>query len=133
MQRISPKKYAVILHQVLAGLPDRDVTSAVQLFVKLVARHKDLSKADRIIRAFQKIADKQENITAVNVITAQAIEPHLLDTVQKDLEAVLNTQVRLSHSVDHAVIGGAIVKYGDTVVDGSVRKRIELLAKSLAQ
>lgn len=133
MQRISPKKYAVILHQVLAGLPEKDVPRAMQSFVKLVARHKDLSKADRIIKAFQQYADQQSGMTEVTVVTAIELDQYQQTLVVHDLKKIFGEALRVKQEIEPGMIGGAKLKYGDTIVDGSIRQRLQTLATSFTK
>ncbi len=133
MQRISPKKYATILYELVASQSDDKAKESLSSFVKLVARNKDLAKIDRVIRAFQKLADQQERMTAVTMTTAHPVDHETLQAVTHELKKVLGTDVRLTHSLDQRLIGGAVLRYGDIVVDGSVRKRIELLGKTIAK
>ena len=41
--------------------------------------------------------------------------------------------VSLSETVDRQIIGGAVVKIGDRIIDGSVRTRLSTMRRSLAQ
>jgi F-type H+-transporting ATPase subunit delta len=43
----------------------------------------------------------------------------------------LGTEVDLSVSVDHALIGGVVIRAGDLVIDASLRGRMSRLANTL--
>jgi F-type H+-transporting ATPase subunit delta len=47
------------------------------------------------------------------------------------LERRLGRAVRLHASVDPALLGGAVVQFGDFVIDGSLRRRVERLAATM--
>jgi F-type H+-transporting ATPase subunit delta len=51
----------------------------------------------------------------------------LSEALGKKLERNINMQVRL----DKSLIGGAVIRAGDTVIDGSIRGRLTKLAESL--
>lgn len=133
MQKISPKKYAVILYRLLSDVPERDIPGALKSFVTMVARHKNLSKADRIIRAYQRYADQQAGITEVMVTTASALDHRDAATIADGLKKVFGDQVRISQVTDATLIGGIKLAYGDTIVDGSVRQRLHALATTLSK
>jgi F-type H+-transporting ATPase subunit delta len=133
MQKISPKKYAVILHQVLSGLPEKDIPKALELFVKLVARYKNLSKTDRIIRAYQHITDKESGVTEVTVVTAAELDQHQQALIVQDLKKIFGEAMRVKQETEPGMIGGVKLKYGDTIVDGSVRQRLQTLATSFTK
>ncbi|MFA5052265.1 MAG: ATP synthase F1 subunit delta [Patescibacteria group bacterium] len=133
MQKISHKKYAVILHRLLSDVPDHDVPAALKAFVSLVARHKALSKFDRIVRAYQHYADQQAGITEVTVTSASALDHKDTRVIADDLKKEFGEQVRIKHETDPTMIGGIKLSYGDTIVDGSVRQRLQELAYILSK
>ncbi|MFH1207022.1 MAG: ATP synthase F1 subunit delta [Patescibacteria group bacterium] len=133
MQKISPKKYAVILHQVLSGLPEKDMPQAMKLFVKMVARNKNLSKTDRIIRSYQHIADQESGVTEVTVVTAAEPDQHQHALIVQDLKKIFGEALRVKQETEPSMIGGVKLKYGDTIVDGSIRQRLQTLATSFTK
>ncbi|MFA6553351.1 MAG: ATP synthase F1 subunit delta [Patescibacteria group bacterium] len=133
MQKISPKKYAIILHQVLSGLPEKDITKALKVFVKMVARNKSLSKADRIIRSYQQIADREQGVTEITVMTATDLDQHQHTLIAQDLKKMFGEHLRIKQETDAGLIGGVKLKYGDTIVDGSIRQRLQALAIALTK
>jgi F-type H+-transporting ATPase subunit delta len=51
----------------------------------------------------------------------------------KSLEKRLDRSVRLTFEQDEDVIGGAVIRAGDLVIDGSLRAQLERMRQSLAQ
>jgi F-type H+-transporting ATPase subunit delta len=75
-------------------------------------------------------ADHEKAID-VEVVSAQELDAEqqrqLSEALGKKLERNINMQVRL----DKSLIGGAVIRAGDTVIDGSIRGRLTKLAESL--
>ena len=65
-------------------------------------------------------------------ISAQELTGEQSKKLQAVLERRLGRAVRLHPQVDKSLVGGAIVRYGDFVVDGSLRGRIERLGAAMS-
>jgi F-type H+-transporting ATPase subunit delta len=131
MRNISPRKYAISLYESLCDIQKNEISAVIKSFVSLLVRNKDISKADKIVKAFRKFYCEKENILEVSVTTAGLLDDDIKAMVIKQLNGSLNKEIELQATTDKSTIGGIILKYDDTVVDGSVKRRIELLADSL--
>ena len=131
MRNIPPKKYAISLYESLCDVQKNEISAFIKSFFGLLARNKDIPKADKIVKAFRKFYCEKEGILEVSVTTAETLDNDIKAMVVKQLNGSLNKEIELQAKADKNMIGGIILKYGDTVVDGSVKRRIELLADSL--
>jgi F-type H+-transporting ATPase subunit delta len=73
-----------------------------------------------------------ENIADVQVISAFPLEAGQRERLAKALQKRLRCEIRLSCEVDPHLIGGAVVRAGDMVIDGSLRARLERLAAEIS-
>ncbi len=100
-------------------------------FVAVLARNKRLGLLPEIAAQFEALRAEQERTLEVEVISAHPLSPEdeqrLVDALAKRYER----EVQLTARVDANLIGGAIVRAGDTVVDGSVRGKLEKLSETL--
>jgi len=131
MQKITPKQYAISLYESLQDIDKEKIPEMIKSFINLLAKKKDLKKADKIIKAFQQYLCEQENILEVSVVAAKPLDEAVKHNIINQLKSSLNKIVELKEEQDASLIGGAVLKYGDVVVDGSIKRRIELLADSL--
>ena len=69
-----------------------------------------------------------ENAVDVEVIAASKLTPDQESRYAAALQKKLGRQVRLHTKVDSSLIGGAVLKAGDLVIDGSIKGRLERLA-----
>ena len=134
MKKVNPKKYAKALYEVVDELDGFQVQAEIKNFVKLLAKNKDLRLADKIIIEFEKYSKEQAGILDVEVISAKvltgAAKKELIDQIKKERKV---EQVEIVNLEDVSLIGGLIVKIGDTVLDGSLKTRLELLKRELQQ
>jgi F-type H+-transporting ATPase subunit delta len=131
MTKITPRQYAVSLYESIAGKKPAEVSPLVQSFVALLQEHRVLSQADKIVTAFRQYAYEQEGIVAVTATTAQEMDHVTTASIIKSLENVLGKKVVLRSAVDSEQMGGLKVRFGDVVVDGSIRTRLAALKDHL--
>lgn len=100
-------------------------------FVTLLAEAKRLALLPDILTLYQALLAERENITQVEVISAQEIGNGLRDKIQSNLEKKFASKVLIEYHIDESLIGGAIIRTGNQVIDGSIRYKLNRLAESL--
>lgn len=91
-----------------------------------------LGLLDSLAKEYGRLVDAHHGIEHVQVITAVPLAPSELQQVSGRLAAALGKKVVVESKVDPALLGGLVVRVGDQLIDGSVRKSLELLGKELA-
>ncbi len=84
-----------------------------------------------IATAYQELHDQSLNRVRARVTVAREPNEALRKSIAESLSKALGKEVVPSFSVDPAVLGGAIVRVGERVYDGSVRRRMVRLRRSL--
>ena len=69
---------------------------------------------------FEEIKNVQSNNKLASVTLAYNADTALLESLRLSLEKKFNCSINLDVKIDSAIIGGTIVKVGDTVIDDSV-------------
>lgn len=118
---------AALLMDVLGELPE----SSLSKFVAVLAENKRLLLMPEIRELFQLMKAQQEHAVDVSVTTAFPMDDQVLQQLGKALSDRLGRQVKIASSVDRGLLGGALIRTGDTVIDGSVRGRLDKLAKAI--
>jgi F-type H+-transporting ATPase subunit delta len=127
----NPRVSAEALAQLLidAGGPGLDEHG--RNFMRTLADNRRLSYLPEISALFDQLKDGAEGVVDVTVTTAVALESAQRAPLAAALERRLGRQVRLHCETDRALIGGAVVRAGDLVIDGSVRTRLDRIAYEL--
>ena len=81
---------------------------------------------------FQDYRSQSEGAIEAELIAAMEVGETQLSAIQAALTERLGKKVTLTSRIDESLIGGAIIRAGDTVIDGSVRGQLEKLATTLA-
>ena len=99
--------------------------------VKLLVSNGRIGVLPEIARAYAALRAEAENTVAAEIITAAEIDARQRKQFTTALQAKLGRTVKLEFAVDRELVGGAVVRAGDWVVDGSVRGQLEQLAGAL--
>ena len=73
-----------------------------------------------------------ERVVEADMITAAAIDEDQQAAFSEALQSRLGRNVKLNFSVDESLIGGAVIRAGDWVIDGSVKAQLEQLVGAVA-
>ncbi len=100
-------------------------------FVDLLIDKQREEQIVSVLSAYRAIRDEQLGIARVSVRSALSLSDEDRAAVAKTLEERIGKRVRLTVSVDPSLIGGLVVKVGDTVYDGSVSHRLATLRERM--
>ena len=116
------------------GLIDRTlggrVMPTVLNFLKVVARHGRFGMLPAIVRSYRKLVNEKAGRAEVLVRTATPLPDDLRGNVVAALESRLGKQIDLQTEIDPSLIGGMVIRVGDTVFDGSIANRLERLRQT---
>ncbi|MCF7820138.1 MAG: F0F1 ATP synthase subunit delta [Candidatus Pacebacteria bacterium] len=130
--KISAKQYAQALLEIIEGKDDKAAKQSVLDFCSLLKSNNQLAQTEKIIYYFRKLYNKRYNIIEAEVLTKKALSAKLLTEVEAYLKALdKDSQVEISHKSSDKIIGGIVVKYGDKILDNSLKTRLRQLKTSL--
>ena len=101
-------------------------------FIQLLADNGRLAALPQVAAQFAALRAEVENTVDVTVTSALPLTAEQSEKLVQALSRRLRRTVRLSATVDPSLIGGAVVRAGDFVIDGSLRGRVERLANTMA-
>lgn len=102
-------------------------------FMQTLAENRRLGVLPQIAQIFEELRADVENVADVHVTSAVQLSDVQRERLAAALKKRLKRTVRLHCDVDASLIGGAIVRAGDFVIDGSLKARLERLAAQMAQ
>jgi len=97
-----------------------------------LAQNGRLVELPEIATLFDALKDEADGVVDVTVTAATALDAKQQETLTTALTHRLKRQVRLHNEVDATLIGGAVIRAGDLVIDGSLRTRLERMAFELS-
>ncbi|MDA3840016.1 MAG: ATP synthase F1 subunit delta [Patescibacteria group bacterium] len=130
--KISPKQYAIALYDLVEGKTEKEISVLLVGFSDMLRKNNAMSKLDSILKEFSAIWNKENGIVEATVTLARDLDgiskKSIIEYIKKATKA---TDVHLKETVDKSILGGVVLKYGDKIVDNSLRGRIESLGRSL--
>jgi F-type H+-transporting ATPase subunit delta len=103
-----------------------------QNFVRLLAQNKRLEVLPDIAAQYEMLRAQFENELDVQVTAAVPMNAEQQGKLATALKQRFKRNVRLTTGVDPSLLGGAIIRAGDLVIDGSISGRLQRLASELA-
>jgi F-type H+-transporting ATPase subunit delta len=97
----------------------------------LLASKDGLRLAAAVAEHYRFLMEAHQGIERARITTAVPLADKDKEVISRRLGEMVNRKVSLDTRVDPSVIGGLVVRIGDTLIDGSVRQNLETLQKSL--
>lgn len=101
-------------------------------FVMTLANNRRLGYLPEIASLFRQMKDAAEGVVDVTVTSAAPLDGAQQKTLSGALSRKLQRDVRLHCELDPSLLGGAVLRAGDLVIDGSLRARLERIANTLS-
>jgi F-type H+-transporting ATPase subunit delta len=102
-----------------------------QNLIKLMAENERLAAIPAVAELFAELKADYEKEIEVDVVSATALADDAQAKLVAALEKRFARKVKLNCSIDEAIVSGLVIKAGDTVIDGSMRGKLERLTTSL--
>ncbi len=106
-------------------------SSRGQNFIRLLVENGRLLALPDISTRFDALKAEAENTIKATLVMAADVESDFAARISASLEKKLGRKVELELEIDDELLGGAIVRAEDMVIDGSVKTRLRKLAESL--
>jgi F-type H+-transporting ATPase subunit delta len=100
-------------------------------FLRTLADNHRLAVLPEIAALFDELKAEAEGVIDVTVTSAAPLDEAQRGQLAEALERRLRRSVRLQCATDPALIGGAVLRAGDLVIDGSLRGKLERIAYTL--
>lgn len=108
-----------------------ELEEATQLFIKLLARKDRINLLDQITEAFIEKYKEFAGIITVGVFVARELSDSQRESLHEELETKTGKTVDLNITVDESLKGGMAIRIDDTVIDDTVKHKLEKLEESL--
>jgi F-type H+-transporting ATPase subunit delta len=100
-------------------------------FIRTLSQNGRLAILPEIATLFDELKDQAEGVVDVTVTSAAALDDRQKQALSSALERKLKRTVRMQYATDPKLIGGAVLRAGDLVIDGSVLARLNRIAYEL--
>lgn len=126
-----PNVSAQQLEALILGVCGERLDGAGRNFVQVLAHNNRLAMVSEIRSMFEQLRLAHEGVLEAEIHSAFTIDDAQVAELVNKLESKYKRKVRAQVSVDPALIGGIKIVVGDTVVDATVRGKLESLSAAL--
>jgi|AntAceMinimDraft_4_1070372.scaffolds.fasta_scaffold62708_1 F-type H+-transporting ATPase subunit delta len=130
--KINAKQYAQALLDLIEGKDEKASTQVIVEFSKTLKKNNQLAQLEKIIYYFKNLYNKRYSIVEAEVVSKEALSEASLKEVTNYLNNLdKDKNLELSQTSSNKIIGGIVIKYGDKILDNSLRTRLNQLKTSL--
>jgi F-type H+-transporting ATPase subunit delta len=115
----------------IAKLLTGRVPDAVIRLASLLAQRGSVERIQGVAAEYRRLLDRHRGVVEARVTSAQPLSPDETEAVRAWVTKRTGKDVNLTANVDEGLIGGLTVRVGDTLLDASVRGRLERLRNQL--
>lgn len=113
--------------------PRLGLSRPIRNFIAVLTHHQRLHEIRDMISAYANIADEDSGIAEVEITTARPLDPDNRRLLEQQVARLAGEpRIQATYREDPSLLGGAVVKLGSTVYDGSVRGQLEQMRQRLA-
>ena len=129
----APNQTAAQRAATLSGLAGEEVPLAVANLLAIMADNGRLSLLPEVAMLFDQLKQAVERTVAVHVTAAYPLSDAETQQLADTMQEKLARSITLTSETDPSLLGGALIRADDLVIDGSVRGRLNKLAGTLTQ
>ena len=116
----------------LTGMLD-GADPAVQNFLELLVEKHRMPAVFRIKREYDRLWSEANKLLPVQITSAVALDPATIERIGREIGEQTGRTVELESTVDPDVLGGIVLRVGNSILDASIRTRLESLRKQVAR
>lgn len=107
------------------------LTDTGEAFVKVLAENGKLALIPEIAVLYDELQAEVGGVARATLIAAYPVNARFEEAIASAMRKRLNRDVRFTVEIDKHLLGGVVIRVGDTVIDASVRGQIEAFATAL--
>ena len=115
---------------------DNVVTGAepiVQNFLKLLIEKSRMPAVFRVRRVFDELWQRENKLLPVEITSAVELDKQTVKQIGDRIGEETGQTIELSERVEPDILGGLIVRVGNSIIDASIRARLDQLRKQVAK
>ncbi len=103
----------------------------VRNFLAVIMDHQRLAELNEILTEYHAVADAQSHMADAEITSARPLNDQDRAELEAQVVKLAGGQVRTTYLQDATLLGGAVVRIGSTVYDGSIRAQLQQLKQTL--
>lgn len=108
------------------------ISRPVRNFMAVLMDHRRLKFLEPIVKEFGEELNRRLGFTEADIISIRELSEAERSAIEAQVEKLTGHKVRARYAQDTSILGGAIVKIGSTIYDGSVRGQLERIREAIS-
>jgi len=108
------------------------ISRPVRNFIAVVIDHRRIKFLQSIVQQLERELNQRMGFTEAQIISARELSETERRSLETQVEKVTSRKVRARYAQDRSLLGGAVVRVGSTIYDGSVRGRLERIRQAIS-
>ena len=129
--RVSAGRVTELVLDVLVEIGGDGLSATMANLIRVLGEGRRLALGPEIARVFEAERSRRAGRSAVEIVSAYALEPAHVTTLGQAIGRRLGRELTVETSVDESLIGGVVIRVGDFVIDASLAGRLRELAHDL--
>lgn len=103
----------------------------VKNFIKILCENKKFYEFSSCVKEFNSIYDKENNIERLEAVTCVPLSDIQIKKLKEKAEKLISKNVFITNKIDESILGGVILKFSNTLIDGSVKNKLDTLSNMI--
>ena len=129
----NPKLSSEQLYQFITDIGGDNLSKSFKNFIKVLIDAERVGLASNVFNIFEQKRAAAEGISEVDVISAYPLDDAQVSAISESVSKRLSKKIDINTEEDRDLIGGVIIRVGDSVIDASLRGRLKELNSVFAQ
>jgi F-type H+-transporting ATPase subunit delta len=126
---VTPQQKRAVLDAMAAQI---DAAKPIRNFMAVIIDHRRLGMLDDILRIFETELDARLGFAEVRISSVRPLSPEERREVESRVQRMTGKRIRTTYVSNPELLGGVVVRVGDTIYDGSVRGQLEKMRQELS-
>jgi len=117
--------------KILVELFSGKISDLTQRLLELLADKRRITLLRYIEGEYKTLLNERRNLVDARLTSAESLDDKAVAGIKSTLTTQLGKEIKLDVKVDPSLLGGAVLRIGDQVIDGSLRGKLQALEKTL--
>jgi F-type H+-transporting ATPase subunit delta len=108
------------------------IDKPVRNLVAVVIDHRRVQFLPRIVEQLEKELDAHLGFAEAQIFSARALDDAERRALEAQIEKTTGKKVRARYALDPSLLGGAVIRVGSTIYDGSVKGQLEKIREAMS-
>ena len=108
------------------------ISRPVRNFMAVLMDHRRVKFLEPIVKEFEQELNRRLGFTEAEIVSARELGPTERSALEAQVEKLTGHRVRARYALNSSLLGGAIVKVGSTIYDGSVKGQLERIRETIS-